>query len=157
MDEMDYKADPYLSKIFYKTTEAGKHPESAVFPWTPQTIPDEMLFHWARTLPFERAAAGEQPSAECMLVVSPKRQFRIKAQVKGTEMVTTPAGTFSCYRVELVPQLLGPLKVFAPRMALWCRTESPNVWVRYQGPVGGPGSPEAVIELVQFEQGDKAR
>ena len=70
-------------------------------------------------------------------------------------MVTTPAGTFSCYRVELTPQLPGPLKALAPKMSLWCRADPPNYWVRYQGPVGGPGSPEAVIELVEFKQETK--
>ena len=157
LEEIEFEADPALRRIRYTNSEAGKRPESAVLPWTPQSIPDEMLFHWARTLPFEKAVLGGQPSAECTLVLSPRQQVRIKAQVRGIERVTTPAGTFSCYRVELVPQLFGPLKALAPRMSLWCRTQSPNIWVRYQGPVGGPGSPEAVIELVQFDQGDKAQ
>ena len=153
MGEMDFQVDPGLGRIFYKDSEMGRRPQSAVLPLTPQSIPDELLFHWARMLPFQQEEGGKPPSTECTLVVSPSRQFRIKAQVQGTEMVTTPAGTFFCYRVSLVPQLPGPLKALAPRMSLWCRTESPNYWVRYQGPVGGPGSPEAVIELVKFEQG----
>lgn len=148
---MDYKAQPGLGKILYTDAEAGRKPQSAVLPWSPQCIPDEMLFHWVRTLPFGAALAGNE--TECTLVVSPRRQFRVKAFIRGTEVVTTPAGTFSCYRVDLIPQLPGPLKVLAPRMALWCRTDPPNVWVRYQGPVGGPGSPEAIIELVDFQQG----
>ena len=152
VEEMDFEADPVLKQILYKDAEAGKRPESVVLPWTPQSIPDDMLFHWIRTLPFEKAAAGEQPSTECTLVLSPHQQVRMKAQVKGREVVSTPAGTFSCYRVDLQPQLPGPLKLFAPRMTLWCRTDPPNVWVRYQGPIGGAGSPEAVIELVKFDQ-----
>ena len=151
VSEMDFAVDPALRRIVYKDCEAGRRPQNAVLPWTAQSIPDEMLFHWARTLPFGEAGQGERPSTECMLVVSPNRQVRVKAQVQGTEVVTTPAGTFPCYRVSLTPQLPGPLKALAPRMFLWCRTEPPNYWVRYQGPIGGPGSPEAVIELVKFE------
>lgn len=152
-NEMDIQMDPALRRISYRNAETGKRSQSTVLPWTPQSIPDEMLFHWVRTLPFQAGAALKRPASEFTLVVSPTRQFRIKAQIQGTEMVTTPAGTFSCYRIILIPQLPGPLKALAPRMALWCRTDPPNYWVRYQGPVGGPGSPEAVIELVEFEQG----
>lgn len=150
--EMDFEVDPSLRKIHYKDSEIGKSTQSATLPWSPQSIPDEMLFHWVRSLPFQEAVGERQPSAECTLVVSPRRQVRIKAKIRGKEEVTTPAGTFSCYRVDLTPQLPGPLRALAPRMALWCRADSPNYWVRYQGPVGGPGSPEAVIELVEFHQ-----
>ena len=152
VSEMDFEVDPQLRTISYRDTETGKKPQSAVLPWTSESIPDELLFHWVRMLPFQEE--GED-SSEFTLFVSPKRQFRIKAHIEGIETVTTPAGTFSCYRVSLVPQLPGPLKALAPRMALWCRTDPPNYWVRYQGPVGGPGSPEAVIELVKFEQGQE--
>lgn len=149
LSEFEVKMDPSSGQIRYRDSAKGKPTESAVLPWTPQALPDELLFHWARTLPFEEEQAG---SAECLLLISPKRQLRIQAQVRGTERVTTPAGTFSCYRVELTPQLLGPLKLFAPKMALWCRTDPPHAWVRYQGPIGGPGSPQAVIELVRFDE-----
>lgn len=152
-NEMDFQVDPHLRRISYRQAETGRRPQSAVLPWTSQSIPDELLFHWVRTLPFQEVADQDKPSSEFTLVVSPHRRFRIKTQIQGTEVVTTPAGRFSCYRVNLVPQLPGPLKVLTPRMSLWCRTEPPNYWVRYQGPVGGPGSPEAVIELVEFEQG----
>lgn len=153
VSEMNFEVDPLLKQISYRDAETGKKSQSAVLPWTSKSIPDELLFHWVRTLPFQEMRDENPPASEFTLVVSPRRQFRIKAQVQGTEMVTTPAGTFSCYRINLTPQLPGPLKVLAPRMALWCRTDPPNYWVRYQGPVGGPGSPEAVIELVEFEQG----
>ena len=153
VSEMDFEVDPLLRKISYRDAEAGEKPKSAVLPWTSESIPDELLFHWARTLPFQEMGEEYPPASEFTLVVSPRRQFRIKAKIQGTEMVTTPAGTFSCYRISLTPQLPGPLKALAPRMALWCRTDPPNYWVRYQGPVGGPGSPEAVIELVEFKQG----
>lgn len=155
MGEMSFSVNPSLQEILYNDSEAGKDPQSTVLPWNPHCIPDEMLFHWVRTLPFQDAVGQAQPSTECTLVVSPKRQVKIKAQIRGTEVVTTPAGTFSCYRVDLTPQLPGPLKALAPKMSLWCRTDPPNYWVRYQGPVGGPGSPEAVIELVEFKQETK--
>lgn len=148
LSEMEVRMDPPSGRILYRESQGGEAIRPAVLPWTPQALPDELLFHWARTLPFEQ----EHGNAECLLLVSPKRQFRIRAQVRGTEEVATPAGTFSCYRVELVPRLWGPLKALAPSITLWCRAKPPHSWVRYQGPVGGPGSPQAVIELVRFDE-----
>lgn len=148
LSEMEVQMDPSMGRILYRESRGGEAVKPAVLPWTPQSLPDELLFHWARTLPFEE----EKTDAECLLVVSPKNQFRIRAQVRGMEQITTPAGTFSCYRVELSPRLLGPLKMLAPKMFLWCQTEPPHRWVRYQGPVGGPGSPQAILEMVQFHE-----
>lgn len=152
LSEVDMKLDPEREEFTYVDSDAGAKPVSAVFRWKPQTLPDELLFYWARTIPFDESAAGQPAAAQCTLVVSPTRRFQMDAKVKGTEIITTPAGTFSCYRVDLSPRLMGPLKAMAPKMSLWCAIEPPHYWVRYQGPVGGPGSPQAIIELVKFEQ-----
>ncbi len=159
LSRMDIQASPESGEILYKNLETGKSPESTVLPWTPQSLPDELLFYWARMLPFDQLQdAGTSPAAqpleqEWMLLVSPSRQYRILAQLKGIEEVTTPAGTFSCYRVDLTPRLFGPLKNMAPKMALWCTAQAPHYWVRYRGPVGGGfGAPQAVMQLVKFER-----
>lgn len=155
LNEMGVRADPGAGKIFYQDHDIGRKPESSVVPWKSNVLPDEALFYWMRTLPFEKALAGAAASSECLLMLSPNRRFLMKARVEGTETVTTPAGTFPCFRVSLTPQLFGPLKKLAPKMAFWCKTELPHSWVRYEGPVGGPGSPRAVIELVEYEEGDR--
>lgn len=152
LSEVDLKLDPQREEITYVDSDAGSPPVSAVFRWKPQMLPDELLFYWVRMLPFGEGAVGRPAAAQCTLVVSPTRRFQMDARVRGTEVITTPAGTFSCYRVDLSPRLMGPLRAMAPRMSLWCATEPPHYWVRYQGPVGGPGSPQAIIELVKFEQ-----
>ena len=152
LSEVDMRRDPSNGKLTYVDSDAGAKPVSAVFQPKPESLPDELLFYWARTLPFDQSALGEAVNEACTLILSPTRQFKMDAKVKGMEVVTTPAGTFSCWRVDLAPRLVGPLKALAPKMALWCSTDSPHYWVRYQGPVGGPGSPTAIIELVKFEQ-----
>lgn len=150
LSSMEVRLDREQGLIRYVDRE-GKKSESTVFPWTPLALPDELLFHWARTLPYETAARGEAAGAECLLLVSPKRRFHIDARVRGKENIRTPAGNFSCYRVDFSPRLAGPLKAFAPKISFWCRTDFPHVWVRYEGPAGGPGSPRVAIELVEFK------
>jgi len=156
ISQMDIQADPARQRIIYKDSEIGKISQSAVFPWGPQILPDELLFHWARTLPFESLAVRPEPTEgrteECLLMISPTQRVRMRAELAGTERITTPAGTFSCYRVNLAPRMFGPLSRLAPKMSLWCTKDLPHYWVRYQGPVGGPGSPQAIIELVEFKE-----
>ena len=151
LSRMDVQLDPQRRSIVYRDSGDAGAERAAEFAWSADALPDELLFHWARTLPFEELSAQKRWK-ECLLLVSATRRFRVRASVRGREEVVTPAGTFSCYRVDLIPQLLGPLKALAPRMSLWCRAEPPHPWVRYQGPVGGPGSPQAVLELVRLEQ-----
>ena len=162
LSRMDVRVDPRRQKISYMDEETGKSRVTKTFGWTPESFPDEFLFHWVRTLPFDKVKKGSSaggdavlPQGECNLILSPTRQFRINAKLTGLEEVKTPAGIFSCYRVELIPQLFGPLKKFVPKMALWCVADWPHYWVRYQGPAGGPGSPQAIIELVKFEGSSK--
>lgn len=151
LSRMDVQMDPAGRSIVYQDSEDGGSGRSVRIPWSEQALPDELLFHWARMLPFEEASSGGAKK-ECLLLVSPTRRFRMRASVGGKEKVTTPAGTFSCYRVDLIPRLAGPLKALAPRISLWCRADPPHHWVRYEGPVGGPGSPRAILELVRLEQ-----
>jgi len=155
LGRMDVRLDPEKRSIIYRDSDGAEPGQDAQFTWSADALPDEMLFHWARTLPFEELAAGNRAKG-CLLLVSPSKRFRIQATVRGREEVVTPAGTFSCYRVELVPQLPGPLKALAPRISLWCRAEAPHHWVRYEGPIGGPGSPRAILELVRFRQGSES-
>ncbi|MBI3333686.1 MAG: hypothetical protein HYZ93_06320 [Candidatus Omnitrophica bacterium] len=152
LSQADFHLDPRRRLFLYRDTGGGDGPEEGTFPWAPQTLPDEFLFHWIRTLEF-----GRTPAGEFSLLVSPTRRVRMRALVRGTEEVKTPAGTFRCYRVELSPRL-GPLELLplksmlVPKVTLWCASDPPHFWVRYQGPVGGPGSPAALIELTSFQQ-----
>lgn len=135
--------------ISYRDSEAGKKEKQGNFPGGPDVLPDEMLFHWARMVPKEGPLP--QPMREAVFMLSAGRSVTMQARVAKAETVTTPAGKFSCYRIELAPKILGALKMFAPKMTLWCREEAPYSWVRYEGPLGGsPGAPKAVIELMEW-------
>lgn len=144
------EVNPQRRKVFCKDTEEKGSKAYAEFSWTPNLIPKEFLFHWIRTLDFEKA-----PMGECLLLVAPTRRFRMIARFKGVETVITPAGTFSCYRLELSPDLgplrLLPLKYLIPKITLWCKAQAPHLWVRYAGPIGELGSPSAVIELTSWK------
>ncbi|MCM8795058.1 MAG: DUF3108 domain-containing protein [Candidatus Omnitrophica bacterium] len=151
LSELEIRADSAKREVFYRDVDQQKQ-VSRTLGWTAQMLPDELLFHWARSLPFDRLIRREPVGFT--LLLSPTRQFQIQALFRSKEKITTPAGSFSCYRINLVPRLLGPLKKLAPEISLWCTDLPPYHWVRYQGPAGGPGSPQAIIELVKFEQSE---
>ncbi len=135
--------------IDYRDSEAGKKEKRGHFPAGTDIFPDELLFHWARTVPREQPLP--QAVREAVFLLSAGRSVAMQAQIKKMETVTTPAGRFRCYRIELSPKIMGALKMFAPAMTLWCRQEWPHEWVRYEGPVGGgPTAPKAVIELTEW-------
>ncbi len=135
--------------ISYHDAEKGKKEKQGNFPGGPDVLPDEMLFHWARMVPKEGPLP--QPVREALFILSAGRAVTMQARVAKVETVKVPAGEFACYRMELAPKLPGGLKMFAPKMTIWCRQEAPYAWVRYEGPLGGsPGAPRAIIELMEW-------
>jgi len=150
LNEIRIQIDLERQKIHYRDTRGKGASREGTVRWAQDVFADEFLFHWVRTLSFDEAPAGE-----CTLLVSPNRRVRMRAFVKGQEEVTTPAGTFLCYRVELKPRGILRLPLISrlmPEMTLWCTVAAPHFWVRYLGAIGGPGSPKAIIELVDFKQ-----
>lgn len=67
--------------------------------------------------------------------------------------MSVPAGRFECYKIQLsVGGFLGWIAdLVLPGMYMWHAVAPPHMWVKSQGPAGGPGSPEVVMELVRFE------
>jgi hypothetical protein len=80
------------------------------------------------------------------------------AKVIGRERVDVPAGTFDCYKIELDPTglfgVIADLTMY--RLFMWHTVATPHFWVKYEGPLGGPGSRQIVRELVHFETGKAA-
>lgn len=146
LNELEARVDLQRKLLPYRDT--GKKKGWTDLPWAPDHFPDEFLFHWARTFSFD-----QEPAGQFTLIVSPKRQFRMRVHTKGQELVETPAGFFLCHRLEFSYEGM-LMKIFAPKLTLWCTVKPPHFWVRYLGPIGGPGSPKAIIELVRFRQGE---
>lgn len=148
LSRIEIQADPQRRVVRYRDTGRQDHSSGTEIPWVEDLFADEFLFHWVRTLSFEA-----EPAGELTLLVSSKRWFRMQARVRGQEIVETPAGTYLCHRVDLTYNGL-LLKAFAPKLSLWCTVKPPHFWVRYEGPIGGPGSPRAVLELVRYRSGE---
>jgi len=85
--------------------------------------------------------------------------WKMDVTVKGKDRVTVPAGTFSCWRVEVTPDLKAImqrwywiariLKAWIPSYGYWFSQEAPHLLVKFEGRFGPVGfSPVQVQELV---------
>ncbi len=143
--EFDYAAGKGSVAVTDARTGGVK---STTFPVTPDTIGVEMLPTELRVLP--DAANSE---VRFQLVTREGKVLPMTARIVGRERVRVPAGSFECYKIQLtVGGFMGWLADFVlPKMFMWHAVASPHIWVKYQGPAAGLGSPEVVMELVRFE------
>ena len=79
--------------------------------------------------------------------------FGMLAKVIGRERVEVPAGAFDCYKIEVDPTgffgILADLTM--QRIYMWHTVAAPHFWVKYEGPLAGPASPQIIRELVRFD------
>ena len=118
------------------------------FPLEPRMVYTQELWLLLRSFPFPRPGE-EGGEMTCEILTDEPDAYSLLIEYDGKEDVTTAAGTFSCHRLRMVPDLgvltwLG--KLAAPTIYLWFAAEPPHHWIRYAGPESGPGTPEVVIE-----------
>ena len=104
--------------------------------------------------------AGSPPQSFALVTDEPQL-YQLRPIVRAEEQVTVPDGTFSCLKVQLMPDL-GWLQVFghffAPKLLLWHTVERPHDWVQYDGLEGGLRTRRVVIErtaLAVYETTDE--
>ncbi len=91
--------------------------------------------------------------------------FRMYTKIKKPEKLTVPAGTFTCYPIELYVDFAEFLnrgkyintlvRPFIPDHILYYDVNPPHHYVHYEGPLGPPGSLECNIDLVKIVKGEK--
>jgi hypothetical protein len=143
--------DRATSRATFERTRMSERPETKVVPVTPATLVGEGIAGVLRFLPFDHW----RPFKTQILTNEPA-VYDLKVEMRGKERITTPAGVFDCYKVELVPQLglLNVVRPFAPKVYFWFTVAAPHFWVRYEGPETSPSSPHIVMELKSREVGE---
>jgi hypothetical protein len=129
-----------------RTGEVTSH----AFRVTAETVTPEFLPAMLRLLP---ATADRQMRLE--LVTHGGSVLGLQTQIVGQERVEVPAGTYDCFKVELVPTGITGFfaRILLPKFFMWHTVAAPHIWVKFQGPAAGLGSPEIVRELTAFQAG----
>jgi len=114
------------------------------------------IVSYLRGFPFPDPEGAEEALGrriEFRLLNETPDTYSVRAEYRGMEEVETPAGTFSCHKLRLVPDL-GLLtfigKLVAPDLYMWFTIEPPHSWVKYRGLEGDLKTPSVVSELVEF-------
>jgi hypothetical protein len=135
--------DQAAGTVRFERTKAGHHPETKQLRIPPDTLTVEGIAGILQFLPFE----NWRPFTAHLLTNDPQ-VYAITLELRGKERVRTSAGEIESYKIELVPQLgvLGVFRPFLRKAHFWFSTAAPHVWVRYEGPENGQGSPQVVME-----------
>ncbi len=121
---------------------------SHAFQVTTETVTPEMLPMLVRLLP---ETPGQQRHFD--LVMRGGSVVGLNATIVGQERVEVPAGAYDCFKIELEPTGLAGIlaRLLLSKIYLWHAVAAPHMWVKFQGPAAGPGSPEIVRELTEFQ------
>lgn len=140
--------DPARGSVKYERERDGRVVESKQMSVPADTLAPEGIAGILRFLPFERW----HNQTVHILSYEPKL-YEVKLELRGKEMVKTPAGEFECYKMELVPQLgaLNVLRSFLPKEYFWFSAEPSHFWVKYEGLEDGPGTPQISMELRTYQ------
>ncbi len=145
--------DPAKGQITVKQSVSGELPEEkTIFSSKRPVFPADILVAVLRGYDFE-----SRETFEFYILSSQASLYKISSRAVKKEMVTVPAGSFECYRMDLTPDLgvLNlALKPFLPKTYVWFTAAKPYVWIKYEGLESGLNSPYVVMELIRFKDGD---
>jgi hypothetical protein len=82
-----------------------------------------------------------------------KRKYTFSAHYKNREKIEVNQQTIECHKIEF--GMDGFWGAFLPKMKVWYSVDLPHYLVRYEGPVGPPGTPGREVELINYQVMDK--
>jgi hypothetical protein len=139
--------DPDMGTVRLERTQEGRT-ETKTLEVPADTLAIEGL---AGVLRFANVPKSRSLSAH--VLTNEPEVYSVSFEWRDEERVTTPAGEFNCYKVEMVPHLglLNVVRPFIQKTYFWFTVAAPYNWIRYQGPESGPGTPEVVMSLSHMD------
>jgi hypothetical protein len=107
----------------------------------------QSLRHMLRGFPFSRGG-----SVTLKAFTTTQSAFTMQARLEGVDKLTTPAGEFRSYRIEVSAG--GMMGMIASKVHFWYSVDQPHFLVRYRGSAGLPGSPTRTIEVIDYSSRD---
>lgn len=77
--------------------------------------------------------------------------YKVTAKCLGKEKIVVAGKEIECYKVEIIFQIPSFLKAFIPKTYFWYTADESHRWVRYEGLESGRGTPEVVLEVLDFQ------
>jgi hypothetical protein len=138
--------DQSKGTVRLERTRAGEAPEVRLVDVPEDTLAIEGL---AGVLRF--AGVSNPRTFSAHILSNEPKVYKVSFEWRAEEKVSTPAGDFDCYRVEMVPHLglLNVVRPFLQKTNFWFTVAAPHNWIRYEGPESGPGTPAVVLSLTR--------
>ena len=76
--------------------------------------------------------------------------YEVTAKCSRKEKIVVAEKEVECYKVEIIFHL-GIWKIFVPKMYFWYTVDKPHRWIRYEGLESGRGTPQVVMEVLDFQ------
>lgn len=153
--EFDYQKGEVWTRAVYP--DKGKT-ERDKFEMGDRLVDTKEIVSFLRGFPFPSREDAEDADAEMEFIFLNEEPdtYSVLVTYEGIEEVETPAGTFICHKLRLVPDLgiltfLG--RLLAPDIYIWFTAAPPHFWVKYLGLEGDLGTPSIISELVEFNTG----
>lgn len=85
------------------------------------------------------------------LCTNEPKLYKVTAKCLRKEKIVVAGKEIECYKVEIIFQIPSFLKALIPRTYFWYTADESHRWVRYEGLESGLGTPEVVLEVLDFQ------
>jgi len=76
--------------------------------------------------------------------------YKVTAKCLRKEKIVAAGKEFECYKVEIIFHI-GFFKIFVPKTYFWYTVDKPHSWIRYEGLESGRGTPQVIMEVLDFQ------
>ena len=76
--------------------------------------------------------------------------YEVTAKYLQKEKIIAAGKEVECYKVEIIFHI-GLWKIFVPKMYFWYTADESHRWIRYEGLESGRGTPQVVMEVLDFQ------
>jgi len=93
---------------------------------------------------------AEGYKTEFYLCTDEPKLYEVTAKCLRKEKIVAAGKEVECYKVEIIFHI-GLLKIFVPKTYFWYTVNKPHNWIRYEGLESGRGTPQVIMEVLDFQ------
>ena len=101
-------------------------------------------------LVLEGTDLAEGYKTEFYLCTDEPKLYKVTAKCLRKEKIVAAGKEVECYKVEIIFHI-GLFKIFVPKTYFWYTANEPYSWVRYEGLESGRGTPQVIMEVLDFQ------
>lgn len=93
---------------------------------------------------------AEGAKSKFYLCTDEPKLYKVTAKCLRKENIIAAGKEVECYKVEIIFHI-GLLKIFVPKTYFWYTADEPHNWIRYEGLESGRGTPQVIMEVLDFQ------